>query len=216
MLNIIIAIVVLAGVGIIANKVYHDEDKQKRIERARQRDYQYSKKCEEEKAAYKQLALECDSKYGPCTKSIIWWCDKYTNLLRVYDKAKVVLIKDQLYNFHSIVGVDYVEGVQEYRRTHPDKNSNSSDVMKRALVGGIIAGKIGALIGAATSKSPSHHDNGARDYIISIYTNIDSKPVIKLEIGADYSQMEDIVATIRAIVDQNTRDAFVEPLQNNF
>lgn len=214
MLGIIVGIAILAGVGIIAGSVYYDEEDQKRIERARQRDRVYFKKCAEEKAAYKKLALECDAKYGPCTKSIIWWFDKYTNLVRVYGNAKVVVIKDQLYNFHSIVGVDCVDGVKEYRRTHPVKTDNTSDVMRRAIIGGLIAGKVGALIGMATAKSPVNQDNGARDYIISIYTNIVSNPIIKLEIGADYFQMEDIVATINAIVDQNTREAFVDPYNN--
>lgn len=99
MLGIIVGIAILAGVGIIANLVYHDEEEQERIERARQRDREYFKKCAEEKAAYKKMALECDAKYGPCTKSIIWWFDKYTNLVRVYGNAKVVVILPRLH-FH--------------------------------------------------------------------------------------------------------------------
>ena len=198
---VIIAIIIVVAVGLISQKRRNDSFEETK-ERRRLLAEKFQKEAEEKENIQKELEKKEIEKYGICTKSIKWWFDARTYLIRVYEETKIIRIKDEDYKFSDIIGVDYMDKVQKSGTMTTTTNGKS--LAGRALVGGLVAGGLGAAVGAVTAKQQtSYIDNDVHDYVILINTKILSKPLIELRIANNISQVNEIIATLNAVIANN-------------
>mgnify|MGYP007012483844 CR=1 FL=1 len=197
---IIIGVIIIAIISLFsdASKSANDATKERRRKLAEK----FQKEAEEKEKIEKELEKKEIEKYGSCTKSIKWWFDARTYLIRVYEETKIIRIKDEDYKFSDIIGVDYMDKVQKSGTMTTTTNGKS--LAGRALVGGLVAGGLGAAVGAVTAKQQtSYIDNDVHDYVILINTKILSKPLIELRIANNISQVNEIIATLNAVIANN-------------
>ena len=189
------------AVGLISQKRRNDSFEETK-ERRRLLAEKFQKEAEEKENIQKELEKKEIEKYGICTKSIKWCFDARTYLIRVYEETKIIRIKDEDYKFSDIIGVDYMDKVQKSGTMTTTTNGKS--LAGRALVGGLVAGGLGAAVGAVTAKQQtSYIDNDVHDYVILINTKILSKPLIELRIANNISQVNEIIATLNAVIANN-------------
>ena len=175
----------------------------RRREEVRLANEEYSDECRRKEKEELRKASAFDEKYGTCTKSIKWWFDESTNLIRVYGDSKIIVIKDDAMSFSDIIGVDYIDKAQDAVRFSTTKTDNGS-MVGRAIVGGIVAGGLGAAVGAATANEQTiYNENIGHEYVVLINTKNLSKPLIELRISNNISQVNEVVATINAVISQN-------------
>lgn len=198
---VIILIIIVLVVGLISMNRRNDSYEETK-ERRRLLAEKFQKEAEEKEKIQKEIEKKEIEKYGICTKSIKWWFDARTYLIRVYEETKIIRIKDEDYKFSDIIGVDYMDKVQKSGTMTTTTNGKS--LAGRALVGGLVAGGLGAAVGAVTAKQQtSYIDNDVHDYVILINTKILSKPLIELRIANNISQVNEIIATLNAVIANN-------------
>ena len=86
-------------------------------------------------------------KYGNPTTSIVNG-ENLNNIydqIIVYDSLKIIILKGKEYKYSEIIGFNILDG-QQCTKT------STSNMVGRAVIGGIIGGGVGSLAGAATAK----------------------------------------------------------------
>lgn len=206
---IIIIVVIIIGV-IISNIVKGaanmnntsaiDEETK---ERRRLLTEKFQREAEEKEKIQKEAEEKEIQKYGVCTKSIKWWFDSKTYLLRVYEESKTLFIMDEEYRFSDIIGVDYIDKIHNVG-TIATTTINNKNMAGRALVGGLLAGGLGAAVGAVTAQQQTSYSNSeVHDYIVLINTKILSKPLIEVRIANNIVQVNEVIATLKAVIANN-------------
>lgn len=181
---------------------YFDNQQKSEVAKANR---EYFEKCKREKIENEKKAAALDTEYGICTKSIKWWFDESTTLIRLYEKSKTIVIMDEAYSFSDIIGVDYIDKIPHGGTVATTKTDNVN-MAGRAIVGGLVAGGLGAAVGAATAKQQTtYNTNDAHDYVILINTKILSKPLIELRISNNISQVNEVMATLNAVIAYNNK-----------
>lgn len=197
-MTILFSIGIIIGVLLIIG-LYSDNQRKREVEKANE---EYFEKCRREEIANENEVAALDTKYGTCTKSIKWWFDDSTNLIRLYEDSKTIVIKGEVYSFSDIIGVDYVD--KPHAGTAATTNTDNMNMVGRAIVGGLVAGGLGAVVGAATAKQhTTYNTNEAHDYVILINTKNLSKPLIELRISNNISQVNEVMATLNALIAYN-------------
>lgn len=203
-MTIVIIIILIVAVIIIASHIKPSPIDEETKERRRKIAERFQKESEERELKAKQLELEMSSKYGPCTKSIKWWFDNETDIIRIYEETRTIFLMGEEYKFDDILGVDYIDKVSHSVTTATTK-TDSKNLASRALVGGLIAGGLGAAVGAVTAKQQTvyNNNNEAHDYCILVNTKNLSKPLVELRIANNISQVNEIIATLNAVIAYN-------------
>lgn len=198
-MTILIIIGILLGVFLIIGYV-EDNKRKEEVKRANKA---YFEKCKREENENRKKASALDAKYGSCTKAIKWWFDNSTNLIRVYEESKIVVIKDDEYNFSDIIGVDYYDKIQNAGTMYTTRTDNAN-MVGRAVVGGLVGGGLGAAVGAATAKQQTIlNDNGVHDYVVLINTKSLSNPLVELKISNNIAQVNEVIAALNAVIAYN-------------
>lgn len=95
-------------------------------------------------------------------------------------------------------------------------NSTSKDMIKRAAVGGVIAGGTGAVIGALTTKNNSTNTTVTSQNIKSVilYLSNPNCPLVEVDFFDWQSKYQDFYATVLAIISQNQQNNITSDLEN--
>lgn len=195
---VIILIIIVVIVG-ITSTIRRNSSYEETKERRRLLAEKFQKEAEEKERIQKEEEKKEIEKYGVCTKSIKWWFDASTYLIRIYEATKTIRIKEDDYKFSDILGVDYIDKAQKSGTMTTTTNGKS--LAGRALVGGLVAGGLGAAVGAVTAKQQTvYSDNDVHDYVVLINTKILSNPLIELRIANNISQVNEVIATVNAVI----------------
>ena len=126
-----------------------------------------------------------------------WHIDK---VFAVDEDKRVVLFGKKEIKFESIINVELTTESSQHTTTTTEKNNP----VGRAVVGGIVAGGVGAIVGASSAKETSTSNTYSSNHIngLFLYLNQVSEPVYeyKFVYGGD---CRDIYATLLAIVNLN-------------
>ena len=126
-----------------------------------------------------------------------WHIDK---VFAVDEDKRVVLFGKKEIKFESIINVELTTASSQHTTTTTQKNTP----VGRAVVGGIVAGGVGAIVGASSAKETSTSNTYSSNHIngLFLYLNQVSEPVYeyKFVYGGD---CRDIYATLLAIVNLN-------------
>jgi|InofroStandDraft_1065614.scaffolds.fasta_scaffold66709_2 hypothetical protein len=130
--------------------------------------------------------------------------------ITVFENASKILIDDKVYNFKDILGYSLVDDASNETITTSigTAKTSTSNMLGRAIVGGMLTGGLGAVAGAATAKKNITDNATSQTCIIHNFTlhiNINSlqEPIISLRIGEDSVTAQRLAGVINVIIERN-------------
>lgn len=169
---------------------------------------------------------------------------KLINQCRIYNEAKrfIIITERKLYiiPFSKIIGYDVVN-LNEGRTpvisaTTIVSKTDTGDMIKRAVIGGVVAGGVGAIIGGTTAKKKASSNlSTAEEYVNMMRRHYSSLPDMELTIKFDdliaptikipfdqfKKKVEDFVDVLNVVIRRNaesniTDDSSVENIKSAF
>lgn len=133
--------------------------------------------------------------------------------IRAYAKLKKVVIMGNIYDFSAVLNCHctdnaVIEKGETIITSFGTTESNSGNILGRAIVGGMLAGGAGAVIGGTTAKKNTTttsvinqgEEKTIHDYSIWISVKDIANPMIEIHIGSDEKLVNEIVALMKAII----------------
>lgn len=181
-----------------------------------------------------------EDKYGKADKIIETFYNTkengYWDLInecRLYKEAKklVITTPSVLYSipFARIVGYDIIDvnGNQSaplITATTTVTKTDTGDMIKRAIIGGVVAGGVGAVVGAITAKKTTtsklseideyrnliRMNTNSTNLALIIRTDDISTPTLKISFDMFRNKAEDLAAILNAIIVQNSKYAEID------
>ena len=191
--------VVSAGVGIyFSSKQYNLEQEQeekeyaKEIERKNQEKQEYTKWLQENYSAYQPIVFR---------DSIHSWYMRETVV--VDEEKKVIIFGKEVIKFEDIVGAEPIT----YTTQSVSAQTQKSNPVGRAVVGGILAGGVGAVVGAVSAKETSKTDiTTITDVVgVTVYLTKISQPKFEYR-SSNYNDNKKVYSTLLAIIANNERN----------
>ena len=169
-----------------------------------------------QKNNYNQRLSELIETYGNIEKIIDV---EYLNIeksLIAFAQSKILYIQGEFVSFASIIGCQLLDNQTTITTTRGNTQSvaknNTASTLGRAVVGGVIAGGVGAIIGGTTAKkeiTSTHKKTSTttqkHDYTIVIEVMNISNPIIKLDCQSNEEISYEIIGLINAIIALNER-----------
>lgn len=117
--------------------------------------------------------------------------------------------------------IEYSEAIQTLAGYKKQKvSTNKGSMLGRAIVGGLIAGPVGAIVGGATAsktiEDTSYASNNKKvfpehtGYALSIRLNDIDVPYIKYDCGEDSEGANTIYSILKILIRQNSNNGFAE------
>lgn len=212
-------IFIMAITGGIASAIWQDRQKKKekeereakhQLEKAKKQTEIEKKQTEIEKLtpiynANKEKLIE---KYGIPDKTIVLEdlnlskeIIAFGNVNRIWLLGKDLPMKDILsctFNDNQHV---------EKGKVFYETKTSTGNMAKRAVVGGVLTGGVGAVIGGTTAKKNTivnqENDKIIHDYTVIININSLSEPIIRIPIGKDGAKVNEIVGLMNVIINRN-------------
>ena len=203
--------------------VYNEKFK-KEEELKRQKKIEEQNEREKEQAERKRIEKERESLYGKCSFAVGDFYDTKTGnikdvkALKIYEESKTLIIskealrnqsdQDMIIKISDILGFTSQDYIPETAKSSTTEHS-TSDMAKRAAVGGMLFGATGAAVGALTSKSVTREDNQSIEFGIHkflfgktpITINLRSLQNPFVEIMCRTADLEKVCATLNTIVE---------------
>ena len=187
--------------GIILN------EKEEKNKKSRKEDYKKRIVKEQEyiKNEYEKKKYLLIKKYGEPDKDVII---KYRGLqsdIMSFSNFNRIWILGHDYSMDDIIGCSLhdEQSIQQGTVSFETK-VKTGNMVKRAVVGGLLFGGAGAVIGGVTAKKPSiskqDDDKVVHNYTVFINVNSMSNPVISVNVGKDVHKANEIVSLINVII----------------
>lgn len=147
------------------------------------------------------------------------------NQCRIYQKAKkfVIVTSTKLYiiPFSKIIGYDIIDSNKGstplFSATTTTTTTDTGNMVKRAVIGGALAGGVGAVIGGLTATKTTTSQSTAEEYAAMMDRYISSIPNLELSLGLDdlllptikipfgkfKKEIEDFAATLNVVIKRN-------------
>lgn len=162
------------------------------------------------------------STYGACSLDILLGARRFTTSNHIYffEQGAMMVLKDEPIPFEKIIGFSLNDDAETLMKNETASytsttSTSNADMLKRAVVGGIFMGGIGALAGAATAKqetvsTPSLDKTTTtieHKHKYSLYINVDSisNPTRVIELGEDIQKAQNLANVLNVIVQRNKR-----------
>ena len=212
----IVILCVLAVAGII---VGIEENNQK--EKEEQEKAEKKKKDEEYRLILaEQKEKEREKKYNKLTtimsspNKIIEY--DYDHYIMVNESTSQIMLNEHVYNFKDIINYtmsDNATVIQKHSggEITSTSSTDTGSMLGRAVVGGVLAGGVGAAIGGSTAKRETTSNvapttttsSTIHDYLIAVTVNSLSNPIERLRLGEDERNTNEICALLSVIISRN-------------
>lgn len=154
---------------------------------------------------------ECKSfldMYGNPTKEI-WWNN--SSFLFVYEENHVIVMNKKVYKFADIINYTISDNATTiYSSTLSQTKTDANSMLGRAIIGGVLTGGVGAIIGGTTAKKETITKGGTsrikHNYEIIVTMNSLSDPTIRLKIGDNSFDTNQIASLLSIILTRNTQN----------
>lgn len=140
------------------------------------------------------------------------------NQCRIYLKSKKLIFVTtdsiSIIPFNKIIGYEVVNlkdlTVPLYTATTTTTTTSTGDVLKRAVIGGALAGGVGAVIGGATAKSTSKQEPNFFDYLkyqpnLELRINVDDilSPLLTIPFDKFNDNANEVASVLNVILKRN-------------
>lgn len=213
---IIVSLFMILIISIIAanvnNKKKEEEEKEKAEKKKKDEEYRLAlaEQKEEEKAKkYNQLAAMMSS-----PNKIIEY--DYDHYIMVDENTSQIILNEHIYNFKDIINYTISDNstvIQKHSggEITSTSSTDTGSMLGRTVVGGVLAGGVGAAIGGSTAKrettssvTPTTTTSSTiHDYLIAVTVNSVSNPIERLELGDDERNTNEICALLSVIISRN-------------
>ncbi len=213
---LIVSLFAMALIGGIAAIVQNNKKEKEELEKAEKK-----KKEEEYRLALaEQKAIEKEKKYNELT-AMISSTDKvieydYDHYIMVNEGTSQIMLNEHIYNFKDIINYTMSDNATVIQKHSGGEISSTSStdtgsMLGRAVVGGVLAGGVGAAIGGSTAKrettssvAPTTTTSSTiHDYLIAVTVNSLSNPIERLRLGEDGRNTNEICALLSVIISRN-------------
>jgi len=129
--------------------------------------------------------------------------------IAVFAETGILLIRGRKYSFEDVVDCTVSDQIYVKKgQTHYNTRTSNRSMIGRAIIGGIVAGDIGAVIGGATAKKKINVISKEDDEIIHDYTiNINIKSTVSATVDIEcYNNKklaDDIACLMNMIINRN-------------
>lgn len=202
---ILVALFVIVGIGLIwAKNELEKSDKEKK-----ERNEIIAKKNQAEKEAkipiYNSARNELISKYGEPDKSITFEELNIQKEIIVFGKVNRIWLLGKDLPMNNILSCTFSDNqrIQKGSISYETK-TNTGNMVKRAIVGDVLSGGVGAVIGGTTAKKETtvkqENDKVIHDYTVIINVNNLSEPIVKIPLGTDGAKVNEILGLMNVII----------------
>ena len=200
---IIVSLFIILIISIIASNVNNKKkDEEYRLALAEQKEEEKAKK-------YNQLAAMISS-----PNKIIEY--DYDHYIMVDENTSQIILNEHIYNFKDIINYTISDNstvIQKHSGGEiiSTSSTDTGSMLGRTVVGGVLAGGVGAAIGGSTAKrettssvTPTTTTSSTiHDYLIAVTVNSLSNPIERLELGDDERNTNEICALLLVIISRN-------------
>lgn len=187
--------------GIILN------EKEEKNKKSRKEDYKKRIVKEQEyiKNEYEKKKYLLIKKYGEPDKDVIITYRGLQSDIMSFSNFNRIWILGHDYSMDDIIGCSLhdEQSIQQGTVSFETK-VKTGNMVKRAVVGGLLFGGAGAVIGGVTAKKASiskqDDDKVVHNYTVFINVNSMSNPVISVNVGKDVHKANEIVSLINVII----------------
>lgn len=198
-MEIIIIIVVLV-LGFIVYCAYGDYKDEKEHEKWQEREVQAEKRREARKLKYREKLNEFNKQYGHCSKAIGEWNSDIR--VRVYENSRIVLINEKAFSFDDILSCEVVTETEQLGTESKKVSVSTGSMIGRAAIGALIAGPVGAAVGAGTAKRKvvTTAPSVFCEYIVYVGVKDIKNPKLKLKAGPNEKLANNLKALFLVIM----------------
>lgn len=212
---IILVALTFVGVGIYAaveNNKKEKEEQEKAEKKKKDEEYRLilaEQKEEEREKKYNKLTTIMSS-----PNKIIEY--DYDHYIMVNESTSQIMLNEHVYNFKDIINYtmsDNATVIQKHSggEITSTSSTDTGSMLGRAVVGGVLAGGVGAAIGGSTAKrettssvAPTTTTSSTiHDYLIAVTVNSLSNPIERLRLGEDERNTNEICALLSVIISRN-------------
>lgn len=205
---ILVAFFIVVGIALIwAN----NENTKKQEERKKTNERIAIKRKEEKKAKtpiYNNARNELISQYGQPDKTFIFEELDLNKEIIVFGKVNRIWLLGKDLPMKDILSCTFNDNQRiEKGKVSYETKTSTGNMAKRAVVGGVLTGGVGAVIGGATAKKETtvnqENDKVYHDYTVIINVNSLSDPIVKIHLGSDGAKVNEIVGLMNVITNRN-------------
>lgn len=177
-------------------------------ERTRKAEYEKKKKH------YDEVLKELQDQYGKMEKILDPVELIPEKSVIAFSLTKTMYIQGTILPFDKIIGYSLLDNSKQVTTTSGtmigETSANSSSVIGRSLVGGLIGGEAGAIIGGATASTTTFTDINSssttsthHDYSIKMQIADIARPILTIQCGTNETVAYELIGLINAILSIN-------------
>lgn len=206
-LTVILFIIIVAA--IIENsknaekkRIQQDELKARNAERIKQKEI--------DKQEYEKKKSELIDKYGQIDKEISISECNINDVIWVFSKASRIWLIGNDLPMSSILSCNLSDASKTIKgKSTIQTKTNTGNMAKRAVVGGVLLGGAGALAGGVTAKKDStiiqENDKVIHDYTVLVNIDSLSTPIVRLQCGTNGTLANEIIGLLNVIINRNNK-----------
>lgn len=154
-------------------------------------------KYQQNLAAEKAVRGECDKRI-----SIRPW--DIDSDMAVWNEKKIVMINGTAYQFADIKGCT-LDSMKVQKPAEFDHDKAAKLMRKKQTLGEVIAGDLGVAaatvaVGATAMKDMVKNTKEVTEYIVTVHTSAQARPVIEINAGEDKAKADEVVALIDSVI----------------
>lgn len=191
--------------GAIWQKKKNEKENKERISKQEEKTAQKQAEIEAKTPIYNSAKNELIEKYGEPAKTIILEELNLEKEIIAFENSKRIWVCGKDLPMSDILNCTFndnqriVKGTVSY-----ETKTSTGNMAKRAVVGGVLTGGVGAVIGGSTAKKETtvkqENDKVIHDYTVIININSLSEPIVKIPLGSDGAKVNEIVGLMNVII----------------
>lgn len=205
---IIVAFFVVVGIALIwasnENQMKQEEAKQTNEKNAIKKQAEREAKAVTYNASRKELV----SKYGEPDKTIVFDEFNLQKEIIVFGKTNRIWLLGKDLLMSDILSCTFSESQRTVKgNVSYQTKTSTGNMTKRAIVGGVLTGGVGAVVGGATARKETtvkqENDKVIHDYTVIININSLSDPIVRIPLGSNGTKVNEIVGLMNVIISRN-------------
>lgn len=187
-------------------------ENQEKLEETRRKNEEVATKrkveIESRTITYNASRRELISKYGEPDKTIAFDEFDLQKEIIVFGKANRIWLLGKDLAMKDILSCTFSESKRTVKgEVSYETKTSTGNMAKRAIVGGVLTGGVGAVVGGATARKETtvkqENDKVIHDYTVIININSLSDPIVRIPLGSNGTKVNEIVGLMNVIISRN-------------